>query len=108
MPPERLYYVYMVTNRSGTLYTGVTNDLERRLAEHREARPGTFTARYRIDRLVWYESTSDVMSALEQEKRIKGWRRARKLELIRSMNPRWEDLSAGWLPRRDSSPAGSE
>ena len=108
MPPDRTYYVYIVTNRSGTLYTGVTNNLERRLAEHREAKPGTFTARYNIDRLVWYEPTTDVMSALEREKQIKGWRRARKLELIRRMNPRWEDLSEGWFPDRDSSPVGSE
>ena len=90
------YYVYIMTNRSGTLYTGVTNDLQRRVSEHkREAIPG-FTRKYRIDRLVYFESTDAVHCALAREKQIKGWLRAKKVALVESMNPEWEDLAAEW------------
>jgi putative endonuclease len=85
------YYVYIATNRRGTLYTGMTNDIERRFAEHR-AGSSVFTARYRIGKLVFVEVTSDVWSAIAREKQIKGWTRARKLALIRSVNPAMRDL----------------
>ena len=89
----RSYYVYIMTNHSGTLYVGVTNDLQRRLAEHKSALFEGFTKRYAITRLVWFEETSDVRAAIAREKQIKGWRRAKKVALVESMNPGWRDLS---------------
>src|SRR5215217_4108624 len=84
--PDRTYFVYIMANRSGTLYVGVTNDLEKRVAEHKaRATPG-FTARYNVTRLVYYEDTNDVWSALEREKELKGWLRSKKVALIQSMN----------------------
>jgi putative endonuclease len=100
------YYVYMMTNRSSTLYTGVTNDLERRVLEHRSRVPRSFTARYRLDRLVYFEDTDDVTAAIQREKEIKGWKRNKKIALINGMNPRWLDLAEGWFDEAplDSSP----
>ena len=92
------YYVYIMTNRSRTLYTGVTNDLERRVHEHRMKLVPGFTARYSITRLVYYESTGDVETAIAREKQIKGWLRRKKLALIDSENPEWRDLSLAWMP----------
>ena len=97
------YYVYILTNRSGTLYVGVTNNLERRLLEHREGVLGSFTSRYKIDRLLYFEETSDVTAAIKREKQLKGWTRKRKIELIVSVNPQWIDLSEGWLSVRTNS-----
>ena len=88
----REYWIYVLSNRSRTLYTGVTNDLGLRLAEHRQGKCG-FTAKYRINRLVYYETTNDVMTAIEREKQIKSWTRAKRIALITSMNPGWDDLS---------------
>jgi putative endonuclease len=90
------YYVYIMANRSRTLYTGVTNDLQRRVYEHKQKLVPGFTSRYNIDRLVYFEATPDVRSAIEREKQIKGWLRAKKIKLIESMNPAWEDLSWDW------------
>jgi putative endonuclease len=90
------YYVYILTNRSRTLYTGVTNDLQRRVLEHKSRAIPGFTRKYRVDRLVYFESTDDVNRALAREKQIKGWLRARKLALIEGMNPEWNDLAADW------------
>ena len=90
------FYVYIMTNKSHTLYTGVTNDLERRVYEHKQKLVAGFTAKYNIDRLVYYEATQDVNSAIYREKQIKGWLRAKKIALIESMNPKWTDLSARW------------
>ncbi|HEU4996446.1 MAG TPA: GIY-YIG nuclease family protein [Gemmatimonadaceae bacterium] len=87
------YYVYILASRSRTLYVGVTNNIERRLAEHREGGVG-FTGRYRIARLVHLEATNDVRAAIRREKEIKGWRRAKKIALITEKNPAWDDLSA--------------
>ena len=95
-PETKAYYVYILTNRSGTVYTGVTNDLMRRLEEHRAGSADSFTSRYKLDRLVYFEETSDVRDAIAREKQIKGWTRKRKLELIRTLNPRWRDLSDDW------------
>ena len=88
------YYVYILTNRNyTTLYTGVTNDLVRRMYEHRnKEHPDSFTAKYGVNRLVYYEETSDVRSAIEREKQIKSWNRKRKDSLIESFNPSWHDL----------------
>jgi putative endonuclease len=82
-----------MTNRSvTTLYTGVTNDLERRVYEHKHGLVNGFTKRYKVTRLVYYEATDDVRSAIEREKQLKGWLRQRKVALIESVNPGWRDL----------------
>jgi putative endonuclease len=98
------YYVYILTNRSYTvLYTGVTNDIERRLAEHRDGEPGSFTARYKVTLLAHLEATDDVWAALEREKQIKGWSRAKKVALIEASNPDWRDLSVDlYVPLADA------
>ena len=90
------YFIYIMTNRSGTLYTGMTNDIVRRTQEHKEGRGSKFTSKYRINRLVYYESTNDVHAAIAREKQIKGWLRAKKIALIESINPEWRDLSEDW------------
>ncbi len=91
------YYVYILTNRSRTLYTGVTNNLPRRLHEHKQKLADGFTKKYNITTLVYYEATPDVRSAIAREKQIKGWLRSKKIALIESTNPDWNDLSAEWL-----------
>jgi putative endonuclease len=87
------YYVYILASRSRTLYVEVTRDLVRRMYQHRQQLPPAFTARYAVTRLVYYEHTNDIRAAVRREKQIKGWKRARKLELIESLNPAWEDLA---------------
>jgi putative endonuclease len=86
-----------MTNTSRTLYTGVTNDLVRRVYEHKNKIIPGFTSRYNISELVYFEETSDVQTALDREKEIKGWRRAKKARLIDSINPKWLDLSTAWF-----------
>ena len=93
------YYVYIMTNKSRTLYTGVTGDLMRRVHEHKNKPIRGFTSRYNIRYLVYYESTSDVYAALEREKQIKGWLRSKKIALIESMNREWKDLSEEWYEK---------
>ena len=89
-----MYYVYILTNKShSVLYIGVTNNLERRLYEHKNHLIPGFTDRYNVERLVYYECTKDVRTAIEREKELKGWTRKRKEALIDSLNPQWEDLS---------------
>lgn len=90
------YYVYIMTNYSKTLYTGVTNDLNRRIYEHKQKLIPGFTEKYNITKLVYFEETSNVNAAITREKQIKGWLRAKKITLIESINPEWNDLSAGW------------
>ena len=90
---EKLYYVYIMTNPTRTvLYTGVTNDLRKRVYQHREKLVDGFTNRYNINKLVFYEVTQDVKSAIEREKQIKGGSRTKKIALINAMNPEWDDL----------------
>lgn len=91
------YYVYIMTNRSKTLYTGVTNDLMRRVYEHKNKMVEGFTKKYNITKLVYFVETNDVQSAITREKQIKGWLRAKKIALIESKNPEWKDLSEGWF-----------
>ncbi len=86
------YFVYILASVSRTLYTGVTHDLARRVSEHRLGLTPGFASKYRVNRLVYYEATSDVLSAIEREKHIKGWLRRKKLALIESVNPGWRDL----------------
>ncbi len=91
------YYVYFITNQTNTvLYVGVTNNLCRRLEEHKNGVVDSFTKRYRIYKLVYFETTTDIRSAIEREKQIKSWSRKRKNELIERENPLWEDLTAKW------------
>jgi putative endonuclease len=87
------YFVYILTNRyHGVLYTGVTNDLVRRIFEHREKLTRGFTTRYNVNKLVFYEAGSDVRASIAREKQIKAGSRARKIALIEGMNPEWRDL----------------
>ena len=88
------YYVYIMANKSNTvIYTGITKDLIRRVYEHRHhLDPASFTARYNVTRLVYYEVTTDVRVAIEREKQIKSWNRKRKNKLVETMNPQWQDL----------------
>ena len=87
------YYVYILTNaRNSTLYTGITNNLIRRVYEHKNNQIEGFTKKYRINKLVYFEETADVLSAIASKKRIKKWRRRWKIELIEKNNPQWRDL----------------
>jgi len=90
------YYVYIMSSHRGTLYMGVTNNLERRVHEHRHKLAEGFTKRYNTSKLVYFETTSDVNSAIAREKELKGWRRSRKSALIESSNPYWSDLAEQW------------
>lgn len=92
----RRYYVYILSSISKVLYIGVTSDLRRRLAEHRAAGRESFTGRYRVHRLVYVEIAQDVRDAIAREKQIKSWRRAKKVTLVRSLNPEWRDLAREW------------
>lgn len=94
MYEDRQYYVYILTNkRNGTLYTGMTNDLARRVYEHRSKSVPGFTRKYDLTRLVWYEMHPTLDSAYQREKRIKEWKRIWKIDLIEAANPGWRDLS---------------
>jgi putative endonuclease len=96
MRAPRTYFVYIMTNRSKTLYAGVTNNLVRRVREHKTGTGSGFAAKYKLDRLVYFERFEDVHNAIEREKRIKGWLRIKKIALIVSVNPAWKDLSREW------------
>lgn len=106
---EHNYYVYILTNMlNSVLYVGVTNDLQRRLQEHRmKCAPNSFASRYRLTKLVWYDHTTDVAAAIQTEKKLKNWRRAWKIALIEENNKEWKDLAEEWYEKRDagSSPA---
>ena len=93
-----MYCVYILTNSTNkVLYTGVTNDLERRIEEHKnKIKPNSFTSKYNVHKLVFYEQTTDVKSAIAREKQIKGGSRAKKIALIEEANPTWKDLSTEW------------
>jgi putative endonuclease len=101
------YFVYILASKSRRLYVGVTNDLERRVFEHKHKLADGFTKQYHIDRLVHFEETSDVMSAIEREKQIKGWVREKKVALIESGNPTWEDLTEAWYKAPSNTKADS-
>ena len=79
------------------MYIGVTNNLKRRVYEHKNHMIEGFTRRYNVTKLVYFEDTSDVRSAISREKQLKGWRREKKNRLVESMNPKWEDMSTGWF-----------
>jgi putative endonuclease len=86
------FWVYILSNRSHVLYIGVTNGLRKRIAEHRQLTPGTFTARYKITRLVYCEQFQYINNAIAREKELKHWTRAQKIALIEAANPTWEEL----------------
>ena len=90
------YYVYILSSRSRNIYTGVTNNIFRRVWQHREGRASRFTQRYNIHRLVYFEGHGEVYRAIAREKQIKSWTRAKRVALIESENPRWDDLAARW------------
>ena len=94
---SRTFCVYILASRSGALYVGVTNDLIRRMFEHRTGLVPGHASRYRIPRLVHVESTTDAIEAIAREKQIKGWRREKKLALIAAANPARDDLAKGWF-----------
>jgi len=102
------YYVYIMTNKSRTLYTGITNNLERRVYEHKNKLIEGFTKKYNITKLVYYEISNDVEAAIAREKQIKGWLRRKKIALIESVNPQWKDLSEGWFRDVTLNPERSE
>jgi len=90
---EKQYAAYILTNRSNkVMYVGVTSNLERRLAQHKDKSVSGFTAKYRVDRLIYYELTNDVLSAIAREKEVKKWRREKKNRLVESINPQWIEL----------------
>ena len=91
-----VYHVYILANASGVLYIGVTSDLERRVVQHKDGVFAGFTKKYEVKRLVYFEGFGDVRDAIGREKQIKGWRREKKLALIRRMNPKLRDLSEGF------------
>jgi putative endonuclease len=95
---SKRYWVYILTNHSKTLYIGVTNDLERRIFEHRNKVIEGFTSRYNLTQLVHFEETSDIREAIAREKQLKGWLRSKKIALIESTNPTWHDLADDLFP----------
>lgn len=97
------YYVYILASDSGTLYTGVTNDLERRVSEHEQGLIEGFSKKYQCHKLIYYEHYTDVRNAIAREKQFKNWNRDKKEKLIKTLNPTWKDLRSEWL--RDSSTA---
>lgn len=96
MRKQKFYYVYILASISGTLYIGLSSTLEERVFQHKEALVDGFTAKYGVNRLVYFESFDDVRKAIDREKQLKGWRRAKKIALIERVNPQWKDLSAEW------------
>jgi len=96
MSGDKRYYVYIMASRSLTLYTGMTGDLCRRALEHKNEEIEGFTKRYHINRLVYFEAFKYVNGAIAREKQIKAWTRAKRLALIKSENPTWQDLAEGW------------
>jgi len=96
MSGRKTYYVYIMTNQSRTLYIGVTNNIKKRVHQHKAGLVEGFTHRYNIDTLVYVESFTDIRSAIAREKQLRHWRREKKLRLIAQENSNWRDLSDGW------------
>ena len=96
MGSQKQYYVYIMTNKSRTLYVGMTNNIKKRVYEHKSKLIDGFTKKYNISRLVYFETFGDSYSAIAREKTIKGWLRKKKIELVSRTNPDWRDLSEDW------------
>jgi putative endonuclease len=92
------YFTYIMARRSRTLYIGITSDLQKRVFEHQQKTHEGFSARYNCNRLVWFQCFGNVSEAIQREKELKGWTRAKKIALIESNNPTWEDRSESWFP----------
>jgi len=93
---EYRFYTYFLGSISGTLYIGMTNNLEKRVWQHKHHEFPGFTSKYGVDRLLYFESFDDVRNAINRENQLKGWTRAKKIALLESANPKWEDLSREW------------
>jgi putative endonuclease len=94
---QKSFWVYIMCSKTGTLYTGVTNSLDRRVFEHKyHLNPGSFTARYHCTRLAWFEEWASPIRAIAREKQIKSWTRKKRITLIESLNPHWTDLAEHW------------
>ena len=93
---NKTFYIYIIASKSGTLYVGITNNIQRRVLEHKNHLVPGFTDKYSIDRLLYIETFANPASAINREKQIKAWRREKKVKLIDSQNPAWKDLSEGW------------
>jgi putative endonuclease len=102
------YYVYILSNLTKRLYVGITNNLERRMYEHKNKHADGFTAKYNLTRLVYFEDYKYVLDAIATEKQLKGWLRERKIALVESQNPNWDDLSEFWFPVKTDSSTTSE
>ena len=101
---NRSYYVYIMASHTKRLYIGVANDLERRAAEHRSGARQGFTKKYKMRRLVYYEASAGIADVILREKQLKGWRRSKKIALVESANPEWDNLADGWdKKQRDPS-----
>ena len=98
-PFTKTYHVYIMSNTSKMLYTGVTGDLDMRVFRHKAKLTDGFTKRYNIHSFVYFETFGDIREAIAREKQIKGWLRAKKVALIESVNPEWKDLAPGWMQR---------
>ena len=105
MRAPKTYFVYIMTNRSKTLYTGVTGNLVSRVHAHKMGIGSRFAAKYKVDRLLYFERFEDIHNAIEREKQIKGLLRIKKIALIVSVNPEWWDLSEEWFERHQFQPA---
>jgi len=97
MRPGRTFYVYILAGQSGVLYTGRTNDLPRRVWQHKQKQIAGFTRKYNVTKLVWFETQARAADAIAREKQIKAWTRAKRVALIEGLNPRWRDMSEGLL-----------
>ena len=97
------YYAYIMSNHSRTLYIRVTNDIDRRVWEHKTGAVKGFTSRYRMNKLVHYETFQNVNDAIAREKQLKSWLRRKKVALLEERNPDWDDLNSGWFGHPDSS-----
>lgn len=92
----KTYYVYIMASKTGTLYVGLTSNIKRRIYEHKKHIVPGFTDKYDIDRLLYFEVLGDSLSAIRREKQIKAWKSEKKVQLINSQNPEWNDLSEDW------------
>jgi putative endonuclease len=97
------FYVYIAASISGTLYIGVTNNLHKRIWQHKQGALEGFTKQYEVNRLIYFESFDDIRTAINREKQLKGWSRRKKIWLVERVNPSWEDLSREWYDDRGPS-----
>ena len=96
MRTMKIYYIYILASKTGTLYTGITSNLSRRASEHKKHLLPGFTSKYNIDKLLYYEEFATPEAAIKREKQIKSWRREKKINLIDTKNPGWNDLAHNW------------